>query len=120
MKKGVVQDKSFAFVVRIVELSRFLTSQNEFVISRQILKSGTAVGALIREAEHAESSNDFIHKLSIAQKECNETLYWLELLKETNFINEESFNNLSHDAKEMMKLLTSIIKKKKENLKPKA
>ena len=78
-------DKSFGFAVRIVNLYRFLSdNKKEFILSKQVLRSGTAIGALYREAEHAESKQDYIHKLSIAQKECNETIYWLDLLKATD------------------------------------
>jgi four helix bundle protein len=76
MKENVVKNKSFAFAVRVVKLYQFLGEQKkEFVLSKQLLRSGTSVGAMIREAEHAESKNDFKHKMSIAQKEMNETIY---------------------------------------------
>ncbi len=81
-KKNIIKDKSFSFAIRIVNLYRHLcTSKKEFVLSKQLLRSGTAVGALVRESQNAESSADFIHKLSIAQKECDETLFWLEISK---------------------------------------
>ena len=80
------------------------------------MRSGTAVGALIREAEHAESKTDFKHKLSIAQKEINETIYWIELLKETGYLTEEQFQSINKDAIEIIKLLTSIIKSTKATL----
>jgi four helix bundle protein len=80
------------------------------------LRSGTSVGAMIRESEHAESKLDFIHKLAIAQKELNETMYWLELLKASNCINNKEFISLYTDSEELMKLLTSIIKSTKANL----
>lgn len=85
--KNPLKEKSFSFAVRIVKLARFLTREHkEYVLSRQVLHSGTAIGALYREAEHAESKADFVHKLSIAQKEANETLYWLELLEQSDLI----------------------------------
>ena len=86
------------------------------MLSKQILRSGTAVGALYREAEHAESKKDFVHKLGIAQKECNETLYWLELLKETDYLDAPQFQSLHQDATEVIKLLTSIIKSSKKDI----
>ena len=86
-------------------------------MSKQLLKSGTSVGALIREAEHGESKADFIHKLAIAQKECNESLFWLELLERTDYITSEQFNSLFEDAVEIMKLTTSIILTTKKNSK---
>jgi four helix bundle protein len=87
------------------------------VLSKQLLRIGTSVGAMVRESEHAESKLDFIHNLAIAQKELNETMYWLELLKATNYINNEEFSSLYVDSEEIMKLLTSIIKSTKSNLK---
>jgi four helix bundle protein len=81
MKEYVIKDKSFAFALRTVRLCRYLSSEKrEFVLSKQLLRSGTAVGALVREAEQAESKADFIHKMAIALKEANETDYWIELL----------------------------------------
>lgn len=86
------------------------------MLSKQLLRSGTSVGALIREAAHAESKNDFKHKMSIAQKEINETIYWLELLKASNYITEEQFQSMNNDAVELIKILTSIIKTTKSSL----
>jgi len=117
MAKGALSEKSFKFSVRIVKLSQFLVNEKkEFVLSKQILRSATSIGALTREAEFAESKADFIHKLSIALKEANETIYWLDLLKETSYINEEMYSSLSSDVEELLKLLISIIKKTKLNL----
>lgn len=117
MKRNVVKDKSFAFAVRVVRLCKLLVSdKQEFVLAKQLLRSGTAVGALVREAEHAESKPDFIHKMAIAQKECNETLYWLELLKETEYLNFQEFESINNDATELIKLITSIIKTSKEKI----
>lgn len=83
-------------------------------MSKQLMRSGTSVGAMIREAEFAESKKDFIHKLSIAQKEINENIYWLELLNETKYLNKKEFDSLNHDAVEIIKLITSIIKSSKK------
>lgn len=117
MTSNIVKNKSFPFAIRTVRLYQFLSEmKKEFVLSKQLLRSGTAVGALIREAEHAESKPDFKHKMSIAQKEINETIYWLELLKETDYITDEQFQTLNKDAIEIIKLLTSIIKATKANL----
>ena len=116
MKKNVVKIKSFEFAVRIVKLYKFLVSEHrEFVLSKQILRCGTSVGAMVREAEHSESTADFIHKMAIAQKEINQTMYWLELLKETDFLTDEQFESINNDAVELIKLLTSIIKTTKSN-----
>ncbi|MBI9072893.1 MAG: four helix bundle protein [Melioribacteraceae bacterium] len=110
-KYNAIKDKSLKFAVRIVRLYKYLCDdKKEFVMSKQLLRSGTAIGALYREAEHSESDADFIHKMAIAQKECNETFYWLELLKLTDYITNNEFENINNDAVELMKLITSIIK----------
>jgi four helix bundle protein len=115
-KVNVIKDKSFAFAVRVVNACKHLTlERKEYVMSKQLLRSGTAVGALYREAEQAESKADFVHKLGIAQKECNETLYWLELLHATGYLEKEGFESLFSDAQELIKLLTSILKTSKNN-----
>ena len=117
MRENVVKNKSFAFAVRIVKLYQFLCNQKkEFVLSKQLLRSGTSVGAMIREAEHAETKKDFIHKMGLAQKEINETIYWLELLRETEYLTEEHFDSLNEDAIEIIKLATAILRKAKSNI----
>lgn len=79
MKDNLIKTKSFQFAIRVVKLNQYLVSEKkEFILSKQLLRSGTAIGAMVREAEHAESKSDFKHKLAIAQKEINETIYWLE------------------------------------------
>jgi four helix bundle protein len=116
MGRNVVKDKSFDFAVRIVNLSKYLTEQKrEYVLSKQILRSGTAIGALIRESEQAESKADFIHKLAIALKEANETDYWLDLLHKTEYLETKQYQSLKNDMTELLKLLTSIIKSSKAN-----
>lgn len=116
MKENIVKEKSFCFAVRIVNLSKYLVEQKrEFVLSKQILRSGTAIGALIRESEHAESKADFIHKLSIALKEANETDYWIDLLHQTNYLIAKEHQSIKTDILELIKLLTSIIKTSKNN-----
>ena len=111
MKENVIKDKSFSFAVRIVKLYRYLMeNKKEYVLSKQILKSGTSVGAMVREAEFAETKADFKHKLGIAQKEINETIYWLELLKESEYLSKEQFDSINSDAVEIIKIITSIIK----------
>lgn len=117
MKDNIVKTKSFDFAIRIVKLYQYLcTDKKEFILSKQLLRSGTSIGAMIREAEHAESKNDFIHKFSIAQKEANEALYWLELLKATDYLNEKEFENINNDATSILKLITSILKTTKQQL----
>lgn len=118
MKENIVKNKSFEFAIRVVKLYQFLCDQQkEFVLSKQLLRCGTSVGAMVREAEHAETKKDFIHKMAIAQKEINETMYWLELLQQTQYLNNEQFESVNNDALEIIKLITSIIKTAKTNIK---
>lgn len=117
MKNNIVKDKSFDFAIRIVKLYQYLCNEKkEFTLSKQLLRSGTSIGAMIREAEHAESKNDFIHKFAIAQKEANESVYWLELLKATDYLNEKEFENINNDAIAILKLITSILKTTKKQI----
>jgi len=119
MKENIVRDKSFNFAVRIVNLSKYLVDQKrEFILSKQILRSGTAIGALVRESEQAESKADFIHKLSISLKEANETDYWLDLLYKTDYLTEQEYQSIKIDIIELIKLLTAIIKTSKINKYP--
>ncbi|MCX6155700.1 MAG: four helix bundle protein [Candidatus Kapabacteria bacterium] len=114
MKKSIVNEKSFQFAIRIVNLYKYLCEQRkEFVLSKQLLKSGNSIGANIREGDHAESKLDFIHKFAIAQKECNETIYWIELLNASDYLSETEFKSIYEDASELMKLITSILKTSK-------
>ena len=116
MKENVIKNKSFAFAIRIIRLYQLLCKEKkEFVLSKQLLRGGTSVGAMVREAEHAETKADFRHKMGIAQKEINETIYWLELLKETGYLSTEEFETIYNDAIEIIKILTSIIKTAKSN-----
>ena len=109
-RKGAILKQSFGFAVRVVKLYKFLVSEKkEFVLSKQLLRSGTAVGALVREAQNAESKADFIHKLGIAQKECDESIYWLELLEETDFLKQEEFESFKADAEALLKMIRSAI-----------
>jgi four helix bundle protein len=113
-KVNVVKDKSFEFAVRIVNLGRYLVDERrEYVLSKQLIRSGTAVGALYREAEQAESPRDFIHKLGIALKECNETAYWLDLLLETKYIEVGQHEVVYGLCIELRKILIAIIKSTK-------
>ena len=115
VKEGAIQDKSLAFAVRVVNVCRYLRDEKkEYILSKQLLKSGTAIGALVREAVQAERTPDFIHKLAIALKEANETEYWLELLYKTKYFDKTAFLSLQADAVELLKLLTSIIKSTKQ------
>ncbi len=115
MKESVIRNKSYKFALRIIKAFKYLKEeQREFVLSKQMLRSGTAVGALVREAEYGQSKADFIHKLSIALKEANETEYWLLLLKDSDYITIESFHSIHTDCVELIKLLTSIINTSKK------
>ncbi len=117
MKESNIRNKSFSFAVRMVKLFQHLSSEKkEYVLSKQLLRSGTSVGAMVREAEHAESKADFVHKMAIAQKEINETIYWLELLAETDYLAKQEFESVNSDAVELIKILTTIIKNTKQNL----
>jgi four helix bundle protein len=108
--KSIIKDKSFLMAKRIIKLYKHLTdTKREFVISKQLLRSGTAVGALVREAQNAESKADFIHKLGIAQKECDETLYWLELLFESEYLVEKEFISIQKEAADLLKMIRSAI-----------
>ena len=116
MSESIIKNKSFAFAVRVVNFYKVLNSERkEFVMSKQFLRSGTSVGANVREAVNGQSKADFIHKLAIAQKECDESIYWLELLKETKYISETEFTSMNNDAVELLKIIRSIIMTSKSN-----
>lgn len=116
MSENILKSKSYSFAIEIVKTSEQLIShKKEFILSKQLVRSGTAIGALIREAEFAQSKADFINKMSISLKEANETLYWLNLLKDTNYITEESFISLSKICKEIISMLVASVKTSKAN-----
>ena len=116
-KDKIYKEKFMAFAIRMVKLKNYLNEQkHEFNIADQIQRSGTSIGANHREAIAAESDIDFVHKLAVAQKECNETLYWLELLKATDYIDEVMFSSLYADAEEIMRMLTASIMTVKKRL----
>jgi four helix bundle protein len=117
---SIIKTKSYLFAIRVVNLNKYLVKEKqEFVMSKQLLKSGTSIAANVREAVNAQSSADFIHKLSISQKEADETLFWLELLNDTEYITEEQFEDIYDDCRQVYKIITSIILTKKQNLKKK-
>ncbi|AMD86029.1 four helix bundle protein [Capnocytophaga haemolytica] len=116
MRESVLREKSFHFAIRIVRLYKYLCEQkDEYILSKQVMRSGTSIGAMVRESECSESLSDFTHKLSIAHKEINETLYWLELLFMTEYITEKEFESINAEAVELIKILTSSIKTAKKN-----
>lgn len=113
---GTVLVKSMDFAVRIVKLYKYLCDdKKEFIMSKQLLRSGTSVGANLREAKYAQSTDDFIHKNSIALKEISETEYWLELLLKTDFLTQKQYDDINSDCSEIAKMLTSIVKSSKKN-----
>ncbi len=117
-ENNIIQDKSFAFAIRIVNLYKYLKNdKQEFVLSKQILRSGTSIGANVEEAIGVQSTADFLHKLSFAYKEARETRYWLKLIFETDYIGKEMYESLLHDAEAICKIIGSIqiaIKNKKQ------
>jgi len=111
MGKIIIQEKSFEFAVRVVNLYKVLSKrEKEYVLSKQCLRSGTAIGALVAESAHAQSKADFISKIGIALKEANETLYWLDLLKATDYLSETEHQSLHQDANELVCILVAILK----------
>ena len=112
-EENAVKDKSMAFAVRIVRLYKYLSERNEFVMSKQLLRSGTSIGANVREALYGQSKRDFAAKMSIALKEAAETEYWLELLHKTDYLKAEAYQSILADSKELCKLLTTIVRNSK-------
>ena len=115
--QNIIETKSFDFAVRIVKLYQYITNEKkEFVLSKQLLRSGTSIGANVTEAERAQSQADFYAKMSIALKEANETDYWLRLLYQTDYLNENEYNSVSKNINEIIALLVSITKTVKATL----
>ena len=117
-KENIIVQKSYAFALQIIQLYKRLVEKKEFILSKQILRSGTSVGANIHEAVASQSKRDFIHKLAIALKEARETSYWLNLLKDSKYITDEDFNKLNGSSDEIIKILNSIILTTKERYFP--
>ena len=117
MEQNPTYEKALLFAIRIVKVYKYLTEEKrEFIISKQLLRCGTSVGANISEALSAESSSDFIHKLAISQKETNETIYWLTILEKTDYLSRSQFDSLYCDCQELRKILVSIILTSKRKL----
>jgi len=113
-KNNILHTKSYAFAIRAVNLTKYLNSeQKEYILSKQVLRSGTSICALVSESEFAQSTADFINKLTVGLKEANETKYWINLLYDTKYISEKMYESLIEDIKEIIRLLVSIIKKLK-------
>ena len=119
MKESILKNKSKAFALRIIKMYNYLCDdKKEYVLSKQVLRSGTSIGANIAEAFYAQSEADFIAKLYISRKEAGETLYWIDLLKDSAYINEDVATSITNDCDELLKLLTSSIKTMKDKQKP--
>ena len=117
MKTNIIAEKSIDFSIRLIKLYKILIEEKkEYILSKQLLRSGTAIGALIREAEHAQSKADFLNKMNIALKEANETDYWILLLYRGEYITEKEYISIQNDCNELIKLLVKIVKTTKENL----
>jgi four helix bundle protein len=117
MKENILSEKAYQFTLRIIKLNKFMNEEHrEFVLSKQILRSGTSIGANIEESVHAQSKIDFVHKLSISQKEASETNYWLRLLRDSNYLKPKLAESLFENCEEIQKLLTASIKTVKSNL----
>ncbi len=111
-----IEKRAYQFALRIVKAYKYLTrQQSEFVLSKQMLRSGTSIGAMMREAKFAQSRADFVSKTSIALKEANETLYWIELLHDSEYIDNKTFESIHNEANEITSILASIVKTTKEN-----
>ena len=111
MKTNLIKEKSFAFALKVIKISESMRNESkEFVLSKQLLRSGTAVGALVRESEHAESRADFVHKLSVALKEANETQYWLELISASGYMDKSKSIDSLTEISEILRILVAIIK----------
>ena len=117
MKQNILKDKSFLFAVRMVNLYKYLKKEHgKYIISQQLIRSGTSIGALKREAEHAESTKDFVYKLKIGFKEANESKYWLDLLVAIEFLTTKMYNSLNKYCEELLKMLISSVKTNKLKL----
>ncbi|XOV68985.1 MAG: four helix bundle protein [Fluviicola sp.] len=114
-KENIILVKSFSFALTVVKTGKMLQEKKEFILSKQLIRSGTSVGANVREAQNAQSRKDFIHKLSISQKECDESIYWLELLYQADYLANDQYSILSDQAKELLRILKSIIISSKQN-----
>ncbi len=113
---NLVVDKSKAFAVRTIRLYQYLQKHNEFVLSKQLLRSGTSIGANVKEGVRGQSTKDFRAKMNIALKEASESEYWLELLVETNYIDQNQYESMNTDCVELIKILTAILKTSENNL----
>jgi len=115
MKENPIKDKSYSFALKAVSIYKNLQQKKEFILSKQFLRSATSIGANIEEGIQAQSKKDFIHKLSISQKEAFETNYWIRLLRDSNYIEKQVATELIKDCEEIQKIITAILKTAKRN-----
>ena len=116
-RENVVMNKSYAFALRVIKLYKYLIyDKKEYVLSKQLLRSGTSIGALIKEGEHAQSKPDFLNKMNVALKEANEAEYWIELLRDSEYLSAAESLSILEDVSELIKLLASIVKSTKNSL----
>ncbi len=116
MRESILRTKSYQFALNSVRIYKDLIEKREYILSKQLIRSSTSIGAKIREANYAQSTKDFIHKLSISLKECDETQYWLELLFDLNYLDEIGFKSLHQQSLEIKRMLSSSILTSKKNL----
>lgn len=116
MANELLQEKGLSFAIRCVNLMKLLNERHEFIISKQMMRSGTSIGANISESQSAQSDMDYISKLSISLKEAQETKYWFDLLYRTEYIDEKEYSSMCSDVREMIAMLTTLIKSKKQKL----
>ena len=116
-RENVVMNKSYAFALRVIKLYKYLIyEKKEYVLSKQLLRSGTSIGALIKEGEHAQSKPDFLNKMNVALKEANEAEYWIELLRDSEYLSAAESLSILEDVSELIKLLAYIVKSTKNSL----
>jgi len=116
-KQNVVLEKSFEFALLIIKtVKKIQSDKKEYILTKQIMRSGTSIGAMVREAEHAESKKDFIHKMAIGLKEANETRYWLDLLHKSEYLESKTYTVLHSEIVQIIRLLAAIVKSSKQNL----
>ena len=116
MKKNPIKDKSYSFALKSIDVYKNLQKKNEFILSKQFLRSATSIGANIEEGIQAQSKKDFIHKLSISQKEAFETHYWIRLLRDANYLGKQIATELLKDCEEIQKIITAILKTAKNKI----
>jgi four helix bundle protein len=117
MRESLIKRKSFEFAIMIVRFCKGLIAEKEFVLSKQLLRSGTSIGANVREALNSQSKKEFLHKLSISQKECDETLFWLEVLLASDLVSDPQYHELHDEASSLLRIIRSIILTTRKNMK---